>query len=404
MMGRSRLFSSFLLFAGACTLVALRAPQELRLAGEFGLYVWESRDSVHVQWLTQENAPGTLLVMADGKPYFTTNTPTSVAHHAAFRKPKSDSFAINYGTVAETPERATTTIFRQPLNATASAALPDTLYVFGDTHGEFDSVVRLMQHARLIDQQLRWTGGKKQIVFLGDVVDRGPDAMRLLWYLYQLEREADASGGHVHVLLGNHEIMVMLGDVRYVHGKETRIAQLHGVKYPTLVNPRTSVLGRWLASKPAVLKMGDLLLVHGGVSSDYLRESPGSLARMVNQNIRSDLFMAYTDSTVRVTVDSASFKQFDQFFWGDRSLFWYRGYAMSDTLDAELTGTLNSFGAQTLIIGHTPVAHIQQKYQGKLIIAHPRRPAGELLLITGRGANRQLHRLLPDGTAELFGQ
>ncbi|HEY0809232.1 MAG TPA: hypothetical protein VGD49_03685, partial [Longimicrobiales bacterium] len=74
-----------MLFAGACTLVALRAPQELRLSGEFGLYVWESRDSVHVQWLTQENAPGTLLVMADGKPYFNTNTPTSVAHHAAFR-------------------------------------------------------------------------------------------------------------------------------------------------------------------------------------------------------------------------------------------------------------------------------------------------------------------------------
>jgi hypothetical protein len=397
MMGRSRPFSWLL----ACSaLLALRAPQESRLSGEFGLYVWEARDSVHVQWITASATPGRLQVVVNGREQHHTSTPAGHTHHAVFRKPKGAALQISYGD-GNTQQR--TTIYREPLPAPSSVPAADSVYVIGDTHGEFDRVVQLLRNAGLINDALQWTGGNKQIVFVGDVVDRGPDVTRLLWFLYRLEREAHAQKGRVHILLGNHEIMVMLGDLRYVHPKESHLAQLHQVGYARLLHPRESVLGRWLATKPAVLKLGDLLFVHGGISGDYVKESPASLARMLSKQLQSDLFLAHIDSTTGVTVDSATYKEFEKFFWGERSLFWYRGYAQSDTLEAELTSTLKAFGVQTQVIGHTPVSHIQVRYGGKLIVAHPRHPAGEMLLITGAAANRKLYRLPQTGPGEPLG-
>ncbi|MGQ0561789.1 MAG: metallophosphoesterase [Gemmatimonadota bacterium] len=398
---RSRLALSLLLAGGACALLALR-PQEPRLTGEFGLFVWEMDDSVHVQWITADALPGLLRVIAGGHPHFTTNTPAATAHHAVFRKPKGAAFEITYGSAGNTANQQRTVLYRDPLDAPAALQLADSVYVLGDTHGEFDGVVRLLRNAGLIDDSLRWSGGRKQIVFLGDMVDRGPDATRLLWFLYRLEREARAANGRVHVLLGNHEIMVMLGDLRYVHPKESHIAHLHNSAYSRLLHARQSVLGRWLAGKPAVLKLGDLLFVHGGVSSDYLNYTPASLARELAHTIRSDLFLAHTDSTVRVSIDSASLAEFERFFWGDRSVFWYRGYAQSDTLEAELTTTLARFHVQAQVIGHTPAQTIQRRYGGKLIVAHPRRAAAEMLLITGQSPQRRFYRIPQHGPAELL--
>lgn len=396
MMVHSRL-SSLLLASSA--LLALRAPQEPRLTGEFGLYVWEARDSIHVQWITAAAVPGSLQVIINGRVQQQVTTPRGHTHHAAFRKPKGDALEIAYGD-GTTQQR--TMVYRDALSAPSSLGAADSVYVIGDTHGEFDSVVRLLRNAGLINDALQWTGGGKQIVFIGDLVDRGPDVTRLLWFLYRLEREAHAQKGRVHVLLGNHEIMVMLNDLRYVHPKETHLAQLHQVRYARLLHPRESVLGRWLATKPAVLKIGDLLFVHGGISSDYVKESPASLAKALNKQLQSDLFLAHVDSTAKVTVDSATFQEFEKFFWGERSLFWYRGYAQSDTLENELASILQEFDAQTLVIGHTPASEIQLRYGGKLIVAHPKKPAEEMLLITGTASNRGLYRIPQKGSPEVL--
>ena len=49
---------------------------------------------------------------------------------------------------------------------------------------------------------------------MGDQLDRGDDERAILALLYRLEQEAQAAGGAVHVLLGNHEIMNAQGDLR----------------------------------------------------------------------------------------------------------------------------------------------------------------------------------------------
>lgn len=87
---------------------------------------------------------------------------------------------------------------------------------------------------------------------------RGADATRVLWLLCRLEREAKGAGGGVDFLLGNHEVMVMLGDLRYVGPKELAIAEAHGIGYDRLFDVRRSILGSWLESKPAAIPIGDL--------------------------------------------------------------------------------------------------------------------------------------------------
>src|SRR5208282_3857873 len=64
--------------------------------------------------------------------------------------------------------------------------------------------------------QHHWTGGKTTLVQVGDVLDRGPKPREAMDLLMSLEKEAPQAGGRVVGLLGNHEMMNIMGDLRYV--------------------------------------------------------------------------------------------------------------------------------------------------------------------------------------------
>jgi len=88
--------------------------------------------------------------------------------------------------------------------------------VFGDVHGAFDAMVELLRGARVIDQDNHWIAGDAHLVSLGDLLDRGPDSRQAMDLLMALSEEAAAAGGRVHVVMGNHELMNLTGDLRYV--------------------------------------------------------------------------------------------------------------------------------------------------------------------------------------------
>ena len=69
--------------------------------------------------------------------------------------------------------------------------------------------------AGVADRAGHWAGGTKTLVQLGDVTDRGPDSLKIVRSLRQLQAEARQAGGRVIVVLGNHEAMNLLGDNRY---------------------------------------------------------------------------------------------------------------------------------------------------------------------------------------------
>jgi hypothetical protein len=97
----------------------------------------------------------------------------------------------------------------------ASESTPSVIAI-GDVHGDFDDFVALLQHIGLIDKQNHWVGGKATLVQVGDLIDRGPKPRNALDLVMALEQEASKEGGRVVPLLGNHEVMNIMGDLRYV--------------------------------------------------------------------------------------------------------------------------------------------------------------------------------------------
>ena len=86
----------------------------------------------------------------------------------------------------------------------------------GDVHGAFDEMVSILQRAGLIDAEHHWIGGDSVLVQTGDLVDRGPKSCAVMDLVMALEKEASQQKGRVVALLGNHELMILYGDLRYV--------------------------------------------------------------------------------------------------------------------------------------------------------------------------------------------
>src|SRR4051812_4301100 len=97
----------------------------------------------------------------------------------------------------------------------AAPRQPARIVAVGDLHGDYQAWVDIARDARLIDASGRWAGGNTTLVQLGDVTDRGPDSLKIIRSLQQLQKEAPHAGGKVFVVLGNHEAMNLLGDYRY---------------------------------------------------------------------------------------------------------------------------------------------------------------------------------------------
>jgi len=85
-----------------------------------------------------------------------------------------------------------------------------------DVHGDFDAFVAILRHIGLIDQQNHWIASNTTFVQVGDLLDRGPKPREVLDLMMALEQEAPPAGGRVLPLFGNHELMNIMGDLRYV--------------------------------------------------------------------------------------------------------------------------------------------------------------------------------------------
>jgi hypothetical protein len=243
------------------------------------------------------------------------------------------------------------------------------LFVVADTHGEYEILVELLQKQRIVDSALRWSFRKGHLVFLGDVFDRGPNHTEILWLIYRLEAQAAKDGGGVHLVLGNHETIVLGGDLRYLNEKYLRSARALGVdSYSELFGSET-VLGQWLRAKPAVLKLNDLLCLHGGISP-----------AVVERRLTLEQLNASIRSALSNDASSDQDRERSAFAMGRLGPLWYRGYfpdqpdfptATTDDVDR----TLEHFDVKRILVGHTIVPTVTKLYDGRVIAVqvYPRR-------------------------------
>src|SRR5438270_2634788 len=278
----------------------------------------------------------------------------------------------------------------------ASAAPPQRIVAVGDLHGDYSAWQDIARGAGLIDAKGHWMGGKTILVQLGDITDRGPDSLKIVRSLQQLQREAPRKGGKAIVILGNHEAMNLLGDNRYTtpgeyaafadaqsaprrdRVYETNRARLEAAA--RAANPKVTAeqvradwmaahplgwvehtlawgpsgeLGKWATSNPAIVKIGGTLFVHGGISAEYSRLGIDEINKRV-----AAAMAAGDDAPNSILSDPLG-------------PLWYRGLVTRDadaqaeraqakplapalTADQELDVVLAALGARRIVIGHTP--------------------------------------------------
>jgi len=229
---------------------------------------------------------------------------------------------------------------------------PGRIVAIGDLHGDLNATLRALHTAKVIDDKGKWIGGATVVVQTGDVLDRGHDEREILDLFDRLREEARKEGGALHALLGNHEVMNVQGQFRYVTRggfltfEDVSTSQRKQVEqYPPHERGRAMAFAPGgpyamrLARQDTAVMINDTLFVHGGLLPEHLRYGVGQ----TNQEVKAWMRGERTHLPKIMARDDAP--------------TWVRQYS-SDKPGAEDCRTLESalglVGAKRMVVGHTP--------------------------------------------------
>lgn len=275
----------------------------------------------------------------------------------------------------------------------------------GDLHGDYANFVAILEGTKIVDGELHWAAGRTHLVQTGDILDRGPEGRRIFDLLINLEKEAEAAGGHVHCLTGNHEEINLSGIAfdypdyvtveqflsflpdDYKRQREIKFQKKWQAQNPSLGHdsfpPPKAVqafwedvlrsdkdaqaryfkyfrqhYGPWIAQHNAVIKINETVYVHGGISEKY---SLKPLAE-INDMLRSDF---------QNLLDQKEFTP--QILYSQDGPLWYREIAQPQNeavFEDEVDLILANLKARHIVIAHTylgsPSAKAMKHFGGKV--------------------------------------
>ncbi len=226
-----------------------------------------------------------------------------------------------------------------------------------DLHGQFDIFRRLLLAHGVIDERQNWAFGENHLIITGDHFSRGDEVMAILWLLFQLDQQAAAAGGKLHILLGNHELMTLNNDLRYLHRKYSYTAGGLKSMYPALFGS-TSVLGNWLRGKQVVVAVNDILFLHAGLSERMMQS--GMELEEINRYFRQTILPS---SGIELAEDPLT----DLLLGGEGPL-WYRGYIDSTFSKDSLERVLDFYNVNHIVVGHSSMPEIISKFKNRLFL------------------------------------
>lgn len=216
-----------------------------------------------------------------------------------------------------------------------------------DVHGDVDALVKALQAASIIDEDRKWSAGTTLLVQTGDVLDRGVTERNAYELLFDLREQAQASGGDVILLIGNHEMMNAIGDLRYVvpEAMDDFDDAVSDEDLAALTAAPQEVRGRFAAWRPGgpwakkvavqgiAVIVNDTLFVHGGVEPEY-----ASSLDELNRNTRS--WMRGQGAIPRALTSQ-------------NGPLWSRAFS-NETPDCKaLEKTLGTLDVERMVVGHT---------------------------------------------------
>ncbi len=289
---------------------------------------------------------------------------------------------------------------------------PGAVVAVGDLHGDLAATRAVLRAAGLIDGDDHWIGGNTVLVQTGDELDRGDDEPAILLLFDRLAVEAARAGGAVYALLGNHEIMNVLGDFRYVtEGGFRAFALPEGVRPPSeIASLPAKVQGRayafapggpWarrLAGRNVVVVVGDTVFVHGGILPEHVAAGLAALNRDTRAFLAGDRRLGPAVLGRLMAPDSP---------------VWTRAYGEGDdeATCRTLAVALERLGARRMVVGHTVQRSgaIGEACDGRLyridvgLATHYGGPIAYLRIEGGTATPRSLPRKAPGASPDAHG-
>lgn len=264
--------------------------------------------------------------------------------------------------------------------------LPARVIVLGDLNAQNALLRRYLIDLKLMHRKTgAWIGGKTVFVQMGDIPNRGPAARAAMDLMIELRPQAQAAGGDIYWLLGNHEVMSVLGHEAYVTAEEylefarpdeidafytdrTRyiyeqlgapdvggyVEPLGGKMraweemnapgrevYRKMMGP-TGRYGKYIRRLPIAFRFDQLLFVHGGLSPTWAAHGIEGLQRLSRDEwAKKPHFYQELDP--------------QSIFRDPLGPLWHRAYcvAKAKMVKTDLAAALDLIGAKMMFVGHT---------------------------------------------------
>lgn len=238
------------------------------------------------------------------------------------------------------------------------------IIVIGDLHGDFNILIKSLELGGLIDRNLNWIGQNTHVVQLGDILDGGGrgieynaekyDEFKIYDFLNNLNRQANKQGGYVHYLIGNHELMNIIGEFEYVHPN-----QMVQDRY-NLFQPGSYMTKMLACHSYAVLRINDWIFCHAGLLPQHLE---GNTITTLNMLVK-DLLMG------KKNMRNISNRE-KNLIYSESSVFWTREYENNNNKCNILNETLQKIGSKNggMVVGHTPHKNIKSNCNNRLWFA-----------------------------------
>tara|TARA_Y100000817_G_scaffold296211_1_gene271573 strand:- start:229 stop:1740 length:1512 start_codon:yes stop_codon:yes gene_type:complete len=280
------------------------------------------------------------------------------------------------------------------------------LVAIGDLHGDIMITLSVLKLAEVIPQTstinningIHWSGGSTWVIQLGDQIDRcrpedwdkncikdyddvyedEGNNMVIIGLLIRLDTEARKYGGRILGLLGNHELMNIDKDFRYVSPKEflefvpekDKLKVKTNDGYPNGYYHRTKAFERggnisklYASKKKSIIVVGSFIFVHGGLSIDLV-----SKYKLSEINDIVSKWMIKESSNTEEKIFDEIFRDDD-----DMSPFWCRIYGEDDDNDNneksfnELLRIINKQNKLLQPVKGMVIAHTPQFMEGKYL-------------------------------------
>lgn len=300
----------------------------------------------------------------------------------------------------------------------------ERIVAIADLHGDYDQYINVIRSAGLIDKKGKWSGGKTHLVQTGDITDRGADSRKIIDHIVSLAKQAKRKGGYVHMLIGNHETMNVVGDLRYVSDGEykafttknsPRLQKLQWQRQLDWMKANTpdfeeldidtyyaewqktvplgwvehrqawalnGEYGKWVKDNHVAIQVNDTIFLHGGISQKYCKFSLQSLTEQMMTAMENQ------DRTVHSIVDDPL------------GPVWYRGYAKeknTEVYNQTLDNILERYGAKRIVVGHSTTGGvIWPRFDQKVVL-------NDTGIAKHYGAHKGVLELTADGATALYG-